>query len=179
MLSLHYSVLERNHSGDDWIKDHIHKCVTLNEIHADYYVSGQPQSHGKFYLEVSFACWNLSMLHPLPVWCGKEEEGKNNPDIFPEEGMREKEQHSTYQKDGSANQGFSYGYSFWSLFMGEKKKKKSLVNKLLLQFTCGTRRPTIWTCIKHAGLALQGHTVKKCKCVRVSQCRACLHMNKS
>lgn len=64
-------------------------------------------------------------------------------------------------------------------YLWGKKKKKSLVNKLLLQFTCGTRRPTIWTCIKHAGLALQGHTVKKCKCVRVSQCRACLHMNKS
>lgn len=53
----------------------------------------------------------------------KRRREKNNPDIFPEEGMREKEQRSAYQKDGSANQGFSYGYSFWSLFMGGKKKK--------------------------------------------------------
>ena len=83
MLSLHYSVLERNHSRDGWIKDHIHKCVTLNEVHADYYVSSQLQSHGKFYLEVLFACWNLFMLPALPVWCGEQEKGKYNADIFP------------------------------------------------------------------------------------------------
>lgn len=45
-----------------------------------------------------------------------------------EKGMREKEQLSGYQKDGSANQGFSYGYSFRRLFM--EKKRISLVNKL-------------------------------------------------
>ena len=31
---------------------------------------------------------------------------------YSEEGMREKEQLSVYQKDGFANQCFSYGYSF-------------------------------------------------------------------
>jgi len=40
---------------------------------------------------------------------------------YSEERMREKQQHSAYQKDGSANQGFSYGYFFQSLFMGKKK----------------------------------------------------------
>lgn len=41
---------------------------------------------------------------------------------YSEEGMCEKEQLSGYQKDGSANQGFGYRYSFWSLFMEKKKK---------------------------------------------------------
>lgn len=96
---------------------------------------------------------------------------------YSEEGMREKEQLSAYQKDGSASQGFSYGYSFWSLFMGGGGE--ITVNKLLLQFTRGTRSQTVWICIKHTEFSLQGHTVEKCKCVWVSQCRPCLHMNKS
>lgn len=57
---------------------------------------------------------------------------------YSDEGLHEKAQLFDYQK-GYENQGLRYGYSFQNIFMG-KKDFKSLVNKLLLRLTCGTRR---------------------------------------
>lgn len=70
---------------------------------------------------------------------GKKITEKYTHSGYSDEGLHEKAQHSDYQKEGCENHGLRYGYSFQNLFMG-KKDLKSLVNKLLLRFTCGTRR---------------------------------------
>jgi len=166
VLSLLYSLLKRNHSGDSWIKDHIHKCVTLNEIHADYYVSSQPQSHGTLCLEVSFACWNLFMLHPLLVRCGKEGEGKNNPDIFLSQILTRRD---------AWERTTLYLLERWickpkfqlQIFLSKPIYGKKIIIitsqqaiELLLQFIRGLMRPAVRIWIKHARYSLQGHTVK-------------------